>query len=279
MLQYAHGSEINALPAHVGPANTLGIKWVSTVMDNPKHHLPAVMATIILNDPETGFPICLMSGRQITAYRTAAVSAVAAKHLANPASRTVGLIGAGVEARTHLMALKEVLPLETVRVYDVIKGASEKLAVEMEERLGLHVLAVDSSEKAVRGSDVVVTVTTSSERFLDADWLSEGSFVAAVGGQEIKLNVIRRSTKLVVEHLDTCRFDGNISEFFSTGQVTETDIYAELAEIVSGKKAGRQLDREINTFISAGLAMNDIVTANAVFQLAREKKIGLEVSF
>jgi ornithine cyclodeaminase/alanine dehydrogenase-like protein (mu-crystallin family) len=177
------------------------------------------------------------------------------------------------------MAMKEVLPLETVRVYDVIKGASEKLAVEMEERLGLHVLAVDSSEKAVRGSDVVVTVTTSSERFLDADWLSEGSFVAAVGGQEIKLNVIRRSTKLVVEHLDTCKFDGNISEFFSTGQVTETDIYAELAEIVSGKKAGRQLDREINTFISAGLAMNDIVTANAVFQLAREKKIGLEVSF
>ena len=153
-------SFIHAMPAYIPSMNAAGIKWVSGFPENYKRNLPYITGVIILNDPETGVPICIMDAAWVTAMRTGAATAVAAKYLARRDSKVFGIIGCGVEGRSNLEAVITVFEdLEEVRAYDINKDNLDRYVSEVKEKYDIRVMPADSPRKAVEGCDIVVTAT------------------------------------------------------------------------------------------------------------------------
>jgi ornithine cyclodeaminase/alanine dehydrogenase-like protein (mu-crystallin family) len=247
-----HAGFLGLMPAYAG---VLGVKLVTFYPQNrdlPTHH-----ATILLFKPETGEPLVSMDGRLITEVRTAAVSAVATKLLARPDASVLAIIGAGVQARSHLEALRLVHPFYEVRVWSPHRAA----AFAREH----GILAASSIEEAVRGADVVVTATTSQTPVLVGDWLAPGAHVNAVGAprpdwRELDDAVLRRAHLYV---------DSRAAALKESGDVIAADtIVAELGEVAAGTAPGRQSPEEITLFKSLGLAVEDVVTAELVYRHA-----------
>ena len=180
----------NAMPAYVGGEyDVFGIKWIAGFPRNPAEHgLPRGTGLFILNDAWKGIPLAVMDCTLLSAMRTGAVTGVGARYLARPDSKVVAMIGAGVQARTQLEALKIVIPgLEEVRTFDVRRETADAFAADMNSRFGgegLNVRAVDSPEEAVREADIVVTVTVADEPIVKERWIKRGSFFAAVGSYQ-----------------------------------------------------------------------------------------------
>jgi ornithine cyclodeaminase/alanine dehydrogenase-like protein (mu-crystallin family) len=269
-----------ALPAYIETANVMGIKWHSEVIGNlEKRGLPNIIGTMILNDAISGAPLSIMSVGTLTAIRTAAMSAVAAKYLSKRDSKVLGVIGSGIQARSHLLAFKEVLPISTVKVYDAIGEARQKFVDEMSRLVDMQIEPAKNVEDAALGSDIILTATTSHKRFLDENSVSEGAFIAAIGEKEITIGLVEKANKIVVTDLRQAKIDGNLAEFFKEKIVSEDKIYAELSEIVTGKKIGRRSDDELIIFASTGIAICDLAVANVVYKLASEKGIGTSIEF
>ena len=214
--------------------------------------------------------------------RTGAVSGVASKYLARKDSKVVGVFGAGVQARTQLMAICEVRPIEEARVYDVIGSAAKRYAEEMSKQLGIDVKPVDNPIKAVKGCDIIVTATTSKTPVFKGDWVENGTHINGIGShtpttRELDSTIIKRA-KVVVDSYEAClREAGDILIPINEGIITKDHIYAELSEIVTGKKPGRVNDEEITVFKSVGLAIQDASTALKAYQLALKKGVGKKV--
>jgi ornithine cyclodeaminase/alanine dehydrogenase-like protein (mu-crystallin family) len=258
----------------------MGIKWHSEVIGNlEKRGLPNIIGTMILNDAISGAPLSIMSVGTLTAIRTAAMSAVAAKYLSKRDSKVLGVIGSGIQARSHLLAFKEVLPISTVKVYDAIGEARQKFVDEMSRLVDMQIEPAKNVEDAALGSDIILTATTSHKRFLDENSVSEGAFIAAIGEKEITIGLVEKANKIVVTDLRQAKIDGNLAEFFKEKIVSEDKIYAELSEIVTGKKIGRRSDDELIIFASTGIAICDLAVANVVYKLASEKGIGTSIEF
>lgn len=247
-----HGGFLGLMPAYAG---ALGAKLVTFYPNNqgvPSHH-----AMILLFRPETGEPLVTMDGRLITEMRTAAVSAVATKLLARPDASVLGILGAGVQARSHLEALRLVRSFREIRVW------SPRNARALAGELGIHAAA--SAEEAVRGADVVVVATTSQTPVLLGKWLSPGAHVNAVGAprptwRELDDDVLRKARLYVEQREAATRESGDV---IAAGQV-----YAEIGEVVSGTKPGRQSAAEITLFKSVGVAVEDVVSADLVYRKA-----------
>lgn len=247
-----HGGFLGLMPAYAG---ALGAKLVTFYPNNqgvPSHH-----AMILLFRPETGEPLVTMDGRLITEMRTAAVSAVATKLLARPDASVLGILGAGVQARSHLEALRLVRPFREIRVW------SPRNARAFAGELGIHAAA--SAEEAVRGADVVVVATTSQTPVLFGKWLSPGTHVNAVGAprptwRELDDDVLRKARLYVEQREAATRESGDV---IAAGQV-----HAEIGEVVSGTMPGRQSGAEITLFKSVGLAVEDVVSADLVYRKA-----------
>jgi alanine dehydrogenase len=237
---------LGLMPAYTGTA--LGTKLVAFYPRNtavPTHH-----ATILLFKPETGEPLATMDGRLITEVRTAAVSAVATERLAKPNASVLGIIGSGVQARSHLEALCLVREFEEVRVWSPRHAA--QFAREHDVR------AAASAEEAVRGADVVVTATTSSTPVLAGEWLSPGAYINALGGprpdwRELDYEVVRRARVYVDSREAALKESGDV--------IADGKIFAEVGEVVAGTKPGRQSAEEVTLFKSLGLAVEDVATA------------------
>jgi ornithine cyclodeaminase/alanine dehydrogenase-like protein (mu-crystallin family) len=248
-----HHGFLGMMPAYTGTA--LGVKVVAFYpqnRDEPTHH-----ATILLFKPETGEPLLSMDGRLITEVRTAAVSAVATKHLARPDARVLAILGSGAQARSHLTALRLVRDLREVRVW------SPRRAHDFAKEFG--VLAAASAEEAVRGADVVVTVTTSKTSVLRGEWLSPGAHVNAVGAarpdwRELDDEVLRRARVYVDSREAALKESGDV--------IAGGKIFAELGEVVAGTRAGRTSPDEITLFKSLGLAVEDVTTAELLCRKA-----------
>jgi ornithine cyclodeaminase/alanine dehydrogenase-like protein (mu-crystallin family) len=251
----AHGGFLGLMPAYTGRA--LGVKLVAFYPDNqgvPTHH-----ALIQLFRPDDGVPLVTMDGRLITEERTAAVSAVATKHLARPDAAVLALIGAGVQARSHLKALPLVRDFREVRVW------SPRRAGDFAREFGVRAAA--SAEEAVRGADVIVTATTSRTPVLRGEWLAPGAHVNAVGAprpdwRELDDAVLRRARLYVDSREAAAKESGDVR---AAGEVV-----AELGEVVGGAKRGRRAPDEITVFKSLGLAVEDIVTAGLIYRKALE---------
>ena len=268
-----YGGFIKPMIAFVDePLNISATKNFTFFPENRRRNMPTVLATIILNDPQTGVPLAIMDGTWITGLRTAATTAVAAKYLAKHNSEVVGIFGAGVQGMTHLMALNEVFKLRSVRIADVSEEYRAQFAKEMSEKLRLEIIPVDNNEQAVRGADIVATVTTADEVLVKKEWLEPGMFIAKTGSyQEVDLGMLTTVDKLVVDWWDYVSH--RVPEIMES-KIKREAVYAELAETVSGIKKGRENDTEKILFVSIGMGVEDAATALHTYKQAKKNGIG-----
>jgi alanine dehydrogenase len=274
-----------AMPAYMPGLNAAGTKIVTVHPNNKKDYgLPAVIARIILNNPENGVPLAIMDGTYITALRTGAAGATGIKYLSRKNSEVVGLYGAGVQGRSQVMGLMEVrLGIKKVKVYDIIPEAKKSFVTEMKKMYPkVDFQAVDAAKDAAVDSDIVITCTPSPQAYLDGSWLKKGAHVSAIGAdtgakRELMTSVIKKADKLVVDFIPQAFVVGDFKVPKDEGVITEDNIHAQMGDIVAGKKKGRENENEITLFKATGLAIQDVGTAHKVYQLAMEKKVGTDI--
>jgi alanine dehydrogenase len=240
---------------------------------NPSRHgLPTVQGVLALFDAGNGVVLALMDSMEITTLRTAAATAVAAKHLSRTDARTVAILGCGVQGRSQLRALARVRRIERVYAWDGAPGVAERYAREMTSELGCDVTATDAYRDVVGRCDVIVTCTASQLPLLGAGDVSAGTFVAGVGADsenkhELAPDLLARST-LVVDVLDQCARIGDLHHALVAGAMGHDDVHAELAEVVSGRRPGRRSADEITVFDSTGTALEDVAAAAVLYERA-----------
>lgn len=265
---------IHAMPASIPRLGAVGMKWVSGYPGNVARGLPYISGLLILNDPDTGLPTAVMDCVWITAMRTAGASALSARYLARKDSSRLGVLGCGVQGHSHLDALTVELPgLRELRAYDVDPRRAERLADAARERFGLEAVVVGTPREAVEGSSVVVTagpILHTPHATIRAGWLGEGVFVSAVDFDSYfhpdAFDEIDRFTTDDVPQLH---------HFRDMGYFQHTPaIHAELGELVTGQKAGRESEMERTMACNLGLALDDMAIAPLVLKRAIERGLG-----
>jgi alanine dehydrogenase len=244
--------------------------------------LPAIQGIVALFDAEDGVVLALMDSIEITALRTAAATAVAARYLARKDSRTAAIVGCGRQGRVQLRALRRVLPIGRVRVADTDRVAAARFASAMSRELSIPVETAADPRAASRDADVVVTCTPSKEPLLHVGDLRPGSFLAAVGAdapdkQELDPRLLPGAA-LVVDVREQCATIGELHHAIEAGLLTMADVHADLAEVVSGRRAGRRNEDEIAIFDSTGTALEDVAAAVAVYRAATRAGAGGRVT-
>jgi alanine dehydrogenase len=243
--------------------------------------LPTIQGIVALHDGESGYPLALMDSIEITALRTGAATAVAAKYLARPESKVATVAGCGVQGRVQLKSLAQVLRLEKVYAYDRDEALSGRFAGEMSEELGVEVIPVTDMPGALGESDVCVTCTPSRQPFLMREHVRAGTFVAAVGAdnplkQELD-PALMASNKVVVDVLEQCAAIGDLHHAIAAGVMGKSDVYAELGAVVAGRTPGRTSEEEIIIFDSTGTALQDVAAAAVVYQKALRAGVGVRL--
>jgi alanine dehydrogenase len=268
---------IHFMPAYLSDTDALAIKIVTTHLDNPKRGLPTVSGTIIVYDPRSGAPLAIMDGTYITAMRTGAAGAVAAKYLARKDAANVTIVGTGVQGRSQLTGLCHVRDVKKVFAYDVDEKRCLEYVAEMKKSLHVDIAQAQSLHRAVKGSDIVVTATTSRTPVIMGDWLREGCHVSGFGShtpetRELDENVLKRSSRVVIDTLEA-KSCGDIAYPLSRNMISEKEI-CEIGDIVAGNKVGRTSNSEITVFKSVGTAILDASVSARTYQLAKERGIG-----
>ena len=268
---------IHAMPAYIPAMRSAGVKWVSGYPGNQERGLPYISGLLILNDDETGIPYAVMDCTWITAYRTGAATALAARYLARPDSQVAGILACGVQGRTNLEALKVVFPLTRAYAYDIVPEVQQRFVAEMSERLEMEVIGVEEPRRAVIDSDLVVTsgpILKHPTPSLLKDWLKAGGFGSAVDFDSYW-------HPAAMQQMDKVSTD-DMAQFMyyrSDGYFQETpDPYADLGEIVAGLKPGRQDARERTLAINLGLALDDMAVAPEIYRRAQAKGLGVQLS-
>jgi len=266
---FASDGLLGAMPAYL-PSAGLGCKLVTLFPHNTDR--PTHQAAIVLFDPERGSPVALMDGTYITATRTAAAAALAARLLARPDARVLAILGSGVQARSHALAFARVREWTEIRIASRDRAKAEALAAE------LGATASASFEDAVRGADVVAATTHSAEPVVAAEWVAPGTHVSSVGynapGSELDPALVRAAT-IVVESRESSFAPppGGAPELANVDRTSVT----ELGELVSGTRRGRATPVEITLYKSVGVAVQDLAAAALVLAAARERGAGLEI--
>ena len=264
---------IHAMPAYIPAMNSAGIKWVSGFPDNYKRGLPYITGLLILNDPETGLPISVMDCEWITAMRTAAATAVAALWLARPESSVLGILGCGVQGRTNTEALNVIFPVERVMAYDVRPEAARGFADEISSQLDLEVVLAETPQGAVTGCDLVVTagpILKTPHATIQAGWFEAGAFASLVDFDSYwHPAAIREADKFCTDDVPQLEHYRQVGYFQDI-----PPIYADLGELVAGKKPGRESQGERTMACNLGLAMDDMAVAPTIYQRAVEQGIG-----
>ena len=271
---------VNIMPAHVGGKfDVCGLKWIGIFPNNPKRYgLPCLTGLMILADPDRGTPLAVMDGSLITSMRTGAATGVAAKYLARQDATIAAIVGAGVQGRTQLMALRQVLPrLQETRVYDVHPEAADQYAAEMSAALGLRVTSVNTPEACVSGAHVIVTATAADEPIVKDAWVQAGSFFSHVGShQEEEYDIVLHSDAVFVDDWSGMLHRGSqtLALMHEAGLIDDTVITGELGEVIVGEKPGRRSDEERIYFCSVGMGTEDVALAYAVFRETERKGLG-----
>jgi ornithine cyclodeaminase len=276
---------LGLMPAYRhGEHGAFGLKAICVFPGNPAIGKDAHQGTVMLFSRETGEPLALMNASQITAIRTAAVSAVATNLLARPDAAELGIIGAGVQARTHLVALACVRSIKRARVACRNREHAEQLVREMQGKLSFPIEAVGSNEEAVREADIVVTATSSQHPVTDRNWFSAGTHINAIGTHSPQSREIDTAT-MTVARIFTDRRESLLNEAgdyilaAQEGAVTPDSVVGEIGELVIGRKQGRRSADEITLFKSLGLAIEDVVSAEYLFRKANAENAGTWVDF
>lgn len=265
------------MPAYIEKLNVLSTKIVTDYPENPlKQNLPTVQAWVLYFDATTGSLEAIMDGVFFTAMRTGAAGGVAIKYLARENAEIIGVFGAGAQARTQIIAAREVRDVKEVKVYDIYPEKSKRFHEEL-SKLDFKVRVCKEPRDVVSKTDIVITATTSKKPVFDGDWLEEGTHINSIGGvgcQELDEKTIKRA-KLVVDYREAVLEEASdIIIPIKKGIITPEHIYAEIGEIALGKKQGRVDPKEITVFRTVGVAAEDAVTAKMVYEKAKERNVG-----
>ncbi|QDT37109.1 ornithine cyclodeaminase family protein [Stratiformator vulcanicus] len=270
---------INCLPATFKDKKFCGVKWVSVFPPNPtKYGLQNLSAVIILSEIEKGFPVAFMEGTLCSNIRVGSIGALAAKHLARQDSESIGFIGAGEQAKMHLISMKTVVPsLKECRVGAKSSSEEEQFVQEMSAILpDMKFVATNSDlKKATDGADIIVTATSAQAPLLKAEWMKQGAFYSHVGGWEDEYEVAKQCDKIVCDDWETVKHrTQTLSRMYKDGVLTDDDLYANLSDLVSGAKPGRESDDEKIYFNAVGLAYVDVGIAIAMYERALAAGLG-----
>jgi ornithine cyclodeaminase len=266
---------VMAMPAYVGgDLDVVGMKWIPSVPDNAARGLPRGIGVVLLSDRETGLPIAVLDGTVVSAMRTGAIGGIAARALANAGSSIATLLGAGVQARTQLMALERTLALEEVRVHDVAVGRAAEFC-ERERREGFRLTPVDDPAEACAGSAVVVAATMADEPFVPPDWLDPGSVFISISSLDPTVELIAACDVWVTdvwEH-ETGHHSRPFARALAAGIVTREQV-VQLGDLLVGNVPGRTAEGQ-RIFVSpVGLGIEDVAEAWRVVRRAQELGIG-----
>lgn len=267
-----------------GDSHYVAVKLNSNFPENPlKRNLPTIQGAILLADSMDGTLLAIMDSMEITLQRTAAATALAAKHLARHDSRTLCICGSGTQAPAQLRALANVFPLHRIVVWDLAFERAQQFAADCRNSPDIEVHAVSDLEEATNASDLIVTCTTATVPFLSAELVSNGTFVAAVGADspaksEISPELMARSI-VVPDVLEQCLAMGDLHHAIAAGKRSQSDEYAELGDVVIGRKAPRGSDNDIIIFDSTGTAAQDLTAALCVYQHACMAGCGISIDF
>lgn len=273
---------LGLMPGSALQPRVYGAKVVSLHPGNPTRGRPAIQGFIALFDHDTGSPIAIVEGSEVTAIRTAAASGLATRTLARSNARTHGVFGAGVQAAVHVEAVNAVRPIEEVLIWARDSMKAQQLASELKERLRCEVRATSNPAEAA-GCDIVSTVTGASEPVLRGEWLHPGAHVNLVGAhspttREADDETMRRSAIYVDLMQSAMSEAGDLLIPMGAGVISSTAVRGELAQVIAGTVAGRAGDRQITLYKSLGIVAQDLVAAAYVYEMACERNVGCEVA-
>lgn len=276
-----HKGDIHIKPGYIKGQDTYCVKIASGFYENP---VPSIHGMLLLFDSRTGNPLCFEVDRgYITDLRTAAAGAVAARALAKKKVRSVAVIGTGTQARFQIQALAKVRQFDELRVWGRDPAKVERYVEEMARTLKAKIVVAGNPKEAVAGADIVVTATMSTTPVIKGKWIGKGTHITAMGSdspekQELGTDVLKMADKIVCDSIGQCAKLGEVHHAVEDGSIKEADVHAELGEVLLGKKPGRESDDEITICDLTGLAVQDVVTAQIVYDRAVKKGIGSYIS-
>ena len=274
---------INCLPATLLDEQVCGMKWVSVFPMNPvQHDSQNLSAVIVLSEIERGFPIAFMDGTLCSNMRVGAMGGIAAKHFARTDAERIGFIGAGEQAKMHLIAMKTVIPgLSECRVSSLYEHEERQFADEMGALFTdvTFTCVGNDGRAAMEGADILVTATSAQAPLLKADWMQPGSFYSHIGGWEDEYAVAAQCDTIVCDDWETVKHrTQTLSRMYKDGELTDADITADLVEVVAGEKSGRTSPHERVYFNAVGLAYVDVAIAHAMYRRAKDTGVGQTLS-
>ena len=264
--------------------DVVSVKIASGFWDNPKKfNISTMQGTIVMLDGKNGLPVCVMDGSLITNYRTGAAGAISCKYLARNDSEIVAVIGAGGQARMQIYALNEVLPIKKVRVFSPVEAELQRYKDDVEKNTNLEVILCSTASEAMEGADIAISTTPAKEFWVNKEDVKKGMHIVAVGADMAGKNEwdpsIFAGAKVVTDSTMQCISRGETRNAVVNGIISEDDIYGEIGDIVEGNKLGRTSDDEITIFDTTGMGIQDNVTAVKIYELAKEKGIGMNFDF
>jgi ornithine cyclodeaminase/alanine dehydrogenase-like protein (mu-crystallin family) len=273
---------INCLPATFVNEKICGVKWVSVFPPNPaKYGIQNLSAVIILSEIKHGFPIAFMEGTLCSNMRVGAMGGIAAKHLAREDSEVIGFIGAGEQAKMHLIAMKTALPgLKECRVAAKDPAEEKQFMEQMSPIIPEMTIKGTNSdlEAATSEADVIVTATSAQAPLLKAAWMKPGAFYSHIGGWEDEYSVAKQCDKIVCDDWDTVKHrTQTLSRMYKDGELSDGDIHCNLVDLITGAKPGRTTPEERTYFNAVGLAYADVAIAYAMYQRASEAGLGQDL--
>ncbi|MCI0339497.1 MAG: hypothetical protein L0226_18140 [Acidobacteria bacterium] len=273
------------MPGYLRDSDALAVKVVSVHNLNPERYLPLIHALVIVIEPDTGQPVAAMEGGYLTALRTGAASGVATDLLAREDSEVAAIIGAGVQARTQILAVAAVRPIKRFWIFARQVGEIHSLIAEMQPQLdsSIELLVAESPSEAVRDADVICAATTSNTPVFNGADLRPGTHVNAIGSfrpemQEVDSTTLKRASKIVIDSREGALTEaGDLLVAIEQREIQLSDIYCEIGEVAAGLKPGRESNLEITYFKSVGNAAQDAAVAQAIYYRALEEGLGLEI--
>jgi ornithine cyclodeaminase/alanine dehydrogenase len=268
---------MHAMPAWVPARGACGIKWAECFPDNyEKFKLPQTSGLMVINCPETGWPLCVLDAIWVTAKRTAAVSALACEFLARKDTEVVGIAGAGVQGREHVQVLPDVLPrLKKIKLFDKFPEVTKKLIADLQPKAPkVELVEAKNLEEVVRGSQVVVSATAilaKPDPQIRDGWVEHGAFLAPIDFDSLwEWETFSRADKFLVDSLDEMKY------FMTVGYLPHglPELHGEIGEVVAGIKLGRESDDELIIDMNIGMGVEDVVIGRELFRRAAQKDIG-----
>lgn len=274
---------IIAMPAYLGGAASIaGLKWIGSKHNNPSSYgIDRASALIILNDPETNYPVAILEGSLISGMRTGAVTALAASYLASTNFQCVSCIGCGPIARLQLLTLLEQFPtIASIHLFDLNPAAAQWLVNELRQSFPqIEYQVAHTAKDAVQAGEVVITCTTTDKPYIPFEWLRKGTFISNISIMDVQKDVFLKADKVVVDDWDQCNREKKVlHQLVQEGLFSRGQLHAELGQILIGHRPGRESDEEVILLNPNGIAIEDVACAHAIYQKALSAQVGIQLN-